>query len=105
MYKTRPATNSFLASLRAGYLLRGSGTGLHDQVESYHDRVREIVSGRFEDIIPTSNWMFPAWNTGTPLPDGFSKLRRPTKSLFFDSVEVEQNRKHWIAEWLRAIGG
>lgn len=35
-----------LASLRAGNLLRGSGTGLHDQVESYHDRVREIVSGR-----------------------------------------------------------
>jgi serine/threonine protein kinase/tetratricopeptide (TPR) repeat protein len=37
-----------LASLRAGYLLRGSGTGLHDQVESYHDRVREIVSGRLQ---------------------------------------------------------
>jgi len=37
-----------LASLRAGNLLRGSGTGLHDQVESYHDRVREIVSGRLK---------------------------------------------------------
>jgi serine/threonine protein kinase len=34
-----------LSSLRAGNLLRGSGTGLDDQVESYHDRVREIVSG------------------------------------------------------------
>jgi hypothetical protein len=38
-----------LASLRAGNLLRGSGTGLLDQVESYHDRVREIVTGRLED--------------------------------------------------------
>jgi tetratricopeptide (TPR) repeat protein len=37
-----------LASLRAGSLLRGSGTGLHDHVESYHDRVREIVSRRLE---------------------------------------------------------
>ncbi len=37
-----------LASLRAGNLLRGSGAGLHDHVESYHDRVREIVSSRLQ---------------------------------------------------------
>jgi thiamine transport system substrate-binding protein len=35
---------------------------------------------------------------------GFSRLRHPHKSLLMDSVEVEQNRKQWIAEWLRAIG-
>jgi tetratricopeptide (TPR) repeat protein len=43
-----------LASLRAGNLLRGSGTGLDDQVESYHDRVREIVSGGLESERLTS---------------------------------------------------
>jgi thiamine transport system substrate-binding protein len=48
--------------------------------------------------------MFPAWKTDTPLPAGFSRLRHPKKSLLMDSVEVEQNRKQWIAEWLRAIG-
>jgi ABC-type thiamine transport system substrate-binding protein len=37
-------------------------------------------------------------------PDGFSQLRQPHKSLLVDSVEVEKNRKQWIAEWLRAIG-
>ena len=37
-------------------------------------------------------------------PDGFSQRRHPHKSLLMDSVEVEQNRKQWIAEWLRAIG-
>ncbi|MDA9981706.1 thiamine ABC transporter substrate binding subunit [Gammaproteobacteria bacterium] len=63
-----------------------------------------LSTDTFQSIIPTTNWMFPAWKTGTPLPAGFSKLRHPQKSLLMDSVEVEQNRKQWIAEWLRAIG-
>ncbi len=63
-----------------------------------------MASDSFQSIIPTANWMFPAWKTGTPLPDGFSRLRHPQKSLLMDSIEVEQNRKQWVAEWLRAIG-
>ena len=62
-----------------------------------------ISTKSFQDVIPVTNWMFPAWKTGTPLPTGFSKLRHPQKSLLLDGVVVEQNRKRWIAEWLRAI--
>lgn len=63
-----------------------------------------VATDAFQDVIPTTNWMFPAWKTGTPLPAGFASLRHPEKSLLIDSAEVERNRKRWIAEWLREIG-
>ncbi len=57
----------------------------------------------FQSVIPTTNWMFPAVKTATPLPAGFSTLRHPKKSLLIDSAEVERNHKQWTTEWLRAI--
>jgi thiamine transport system substrate-binding protein len=63
-----------------------------------------ISTDDFQNIIPTTNWMFPAVKTATPLPQGFSTLRYPQKSLILDSAEVERNRKQWIVDWLRAIG-
>lgn len=64
-----------------------------------------ISTDAFQRIIPTTNWMFPAARTATPLPDGFSSIRHPEKSLLMDSGEVERNRKQWTAEWLAAIDG
>ena len=63
-----------------------------------------ISTDEFQNIIPATNWMFPAVKTATPLPQGFSTLRYPKKSLMLDSAEVERNRKQWIVDWLRAIG-
>lgn len=64
-----------------------------------------MTTDAFQSIIPTTNWMFPAARTSTPLPDGFSAIRYPEKSLLMDSGEVERNRKQWTAEWLAAIDG
>jgi thiamine transport system substrate-binding protein len=57
----------------------------------------------FQDIIPETNWMFPAGRTDKPLNPAFSKLVQPAKTLLFSAEEVEKNRKTWIDEWLSAM--
>lgn len=57
----------------------------------------------FQDVIPETNWMFPAARTSKPLNPAFDKLVKPAKSLLFSPEEVEQNRKAWVDEWLAAM--
>jgi thiamine transport system substrate-binding protein len=57
----------------------------------------------FQNIIPTTNWMMPAAPTSEPLPDAFSRLVEPSKTLLMDSAEVAANRRAWIDEWLTAM--
>lgn len=57
----------------------------------------------FQDIIPTTNWMFPAGKTDTQLPEAFGKLVTPEKTLMIAPADVAANRKAWIAEWLDAM--
>lgn len=56
----------------------------------------------FQDQIPTNNWMLPAGTTSGPLPAAFSELVVPDKTLLFSPLEVDQNRRAWIDEWLNA---
>ena len=57
----------------------------------------------FQDVIPETNWMFPAGRTDKPLNPAFDKLVKPAKTLLFSPEEVEQNRKAWVDEWLAAM--
>ncbi len=57
----------------------------------------------FQDVIPTTNWMFPAGKTSKPLPAAFDQLVKPTKTLMLPPEEVAAKRKAWIAEWLDAM--
>ncbi len=57
----------------------------------------------FQDQIPTSNWMFPAGTTTAPLPPAFDALVKPARTLIYSPLEVEQNRRAWIDEWLNAM--
>ena len=57
----------------------------------------------FQDTIPTNNWMLPAGATTRPLPEAFSKLVVPTKTLLFSPGEVTKNRRAWMDEWLNAL--
>ena len=57
----------------------------------------------FQDVIPETNWMFPAGKTDKPLNPAFGKLVQPAKTLVFSPEEVEQNRKAWVDEWLAAM--
>jgi thiamine transport system substrate-binding protein len=61
-----------------------------------------MMTPAFQDAIPTKNWMLPAGETKTALPDAFSKLVAPAKTLSFTPEEVAANRRTWIDEWLTA---
>lgn len=64
----------------------------------------EFMSGPgFQDIIPETNWMFPAGKTSKPLNEAFGKLVKPATTLLFTPLEVATNRKAWVDEWLAAM--
>lgn len=57
----------------------------------------------FQDVIPETNWMFPAGRTEKPLNPAFGKLVEPAKTLLFSPEEVAAHRKAWVDEWLGAM--
>jgi len=60
-----------------------------------------MLSDSFQDIIPTTNWTYPAVKTAKGLPEGFKGLYVPEKMLLMDGKTVETHRKATI-EWLKA---
>ena len=60
-----------------------------------------MLSTKFQDIIPETNWMYPASATSGGLPSAFPPL--PGKSLIIPSGEVAAHRKAWVDEWLAAM--
>lgn len=60
-----------------------------------------ILDDGFQSVIPTTNWMYPAGNA--PLPEAFSGLITPAKSLSFTPDDVANNKDSWVAEWQTAI--
>ena len=62
-----------------------------------------MMSPGFQDQIPTNNWMFPAGATSEALPAAFGELVKPAKTLIYSPLEVDQNRRAWIDEWLNAM--
>ncbi|MBA3447657.1 MAG: thiamine ABC transporter substrate binding subunit [Pseudaminobacter sp.] len=57
----------------------------------------------FQDVIPETNWMFPAGKTGKPLNPAFEDLVQPAKTLAFSPEEIAANRKAWVDEWLAVM--
>ena len=62
-----------------------------------------LATPAFQDVIPETNWMFPAAATSKPLNPAFDNLVKPSKTLQFKSEEVAANRKKWIDDWLAAM--
>ena len=60
-----------------------------------------MLSTKFQDVIPETNWMYPAAATSGGLPSAFPPL--PGKSLIIPSGEVAAHRKAWVDEWLAAM--
>ncbi len=62
-----------------------------------------MMSEKFQSIIPTTNWMYPAALGKDELPEGFETLHLPETVLLFDDQTVFDNRKAWVNEWLDAL--
>ena len=63
-----------------------------------------MLTPKFQDAIPTGNWMLPAAPTSAALPEAFNALVKPAKTFLYTPEEVAANRKAWIDEWLAAMG-
>jgi thiamine transport system substrate-binding protein len=63
-----------------------------------------MMSPTFQDVIPTTNWMYPAGETSQALPAAFNDLVKPTKVLLYSPEDVAKNRRAWIDEWLAVMG-
>ncbi len=61
------------------------------------------LSREFQEIIPTTNWMYPAALARGDLPADFEHLIDPSPALLFDEALVANNRKKWVSEWLEVM--
>lgn len=66
-----------------------------------NDFMKYMISTKFADIIPTTNWMYPVTKTSKPLPKPF--MDRPKKSLLLDANDITKHKKEYIQEWLDGI--
>ena len=62
-----------------------------------------LGSDAFAAIIPETNWMYPATMPAAGLPEGFSKMMTPAKSLLLPPAEAQALRGPAIEEWRRAL--
>lgn len=62
-----------------------------------------VLSGTFQEMIPTANWSFPAKLDADKLPDGFKKLDLPKKALFYTENEAADLRDAALEQWLSAF--
>ncbi|WP_456296292.1 thiamine ABC transporter substrate binding subunit [Vibrio sp. AK197] len=111
-YTTSPAYH-LIAEQDDHYAAANFSEGHYIQVEvaakvasSAHPQLADqfmafILSPEFQDVIPTTNWMYPAMDVA--LPEGFSSLTIPSKALSFSDQQVAEKRKAWIREWRNAL--
>jgi thiamine transport system substrate-binding protein len=59
-----------------------------------------IQSDKFQNVIPTSNWMYPTQKGYTP-PE-FDKLVSPEKTFLLNSEAILENKSTWVKEWIDA---
>ncbi len=62
-----------------------------------------VLSERFQEMIPTTNWSLPAALPKANWPEGFAELPLPEKVLFYSEDEAAALRDEAIEEWRRAL--
>jgi len=111
-YTTSPAYH-IIAEKKTNYKYAHFKEGHYMQIEvaailksSPHKKLAKkfisfMLSSKFADIIPLTNWMYPVVKSSKPLPKPF--LDKPKKALLIDSKTVYKNKKEYIQEWLNAV--
>ncbi len=114
-YTTSPAYHSIAesddrfasAAFSEGHYLQIEVAGILQSSKNQQlarDFLQFMLSDTVQDIIPTTNWVYPATSTEAGLPEGFQSLHLPEKTLLIDGVEVEKQRKSWIDQWVDTLG-
>ncbi|THD85470.1 thiamine ABC transporter substrate binding subunit [Aliigemmobacter aestuarii] len=62
-----------------------------------------MLSDAAQEILPTTNWMYPAREPASGLPKGFETLIQPGTSLLLPAAEAEALRGAAIEEWRAAL--
>jgi len=81
----------------AGKLAASDQPALADAFLAY------LVSDAAQNVIPTTNWMYPANPLTAGLPKGFETLIQPEKSLLLSQDEAGALRDAAVAEWQAAL--
>lgn len=81
----------------AGKLAASDQPALADAFLAY------LVSDAAQNVIPTTNWMYPANPLTAGLPKGFETLVQPEKSLLLSQDEAGTLRDAAVAEWQAAL--
>lgn len=76
---------------------RGSANPLARQFMQF------ILTPDFQKAIPQGNWVYPAIDLKDALPQIFRDIPKPQKALMLDPVQVGNQRKDWIHEWLQVM--
>lgn len=74
-----------------------------DQPDLADQFLNFMVSDAFQQIIPTTNWMYPAVTPAAGLPDGFETPVAAENSLFLPADKAAAIREEALAEWLGAL--
>ena len=74
-----------------------------DQPELADRFLAFMLSDAAQEVLPTTNWMYPAKVPASGLPKGFETLAKPEKSLLMTADEAEAVRATALDEWRAAL--
>jgi thiamine transport system substrate-binding protein len=97
-YAAAPFSEGHYQQIEVAGMLRSSR-----QKQLAREFLEFMLSDGFQEIIPTTNWMYPAIAGKSVLPEEFGELIDPSPALLLDETRVAAERKTWVEEWLEVM--
>lgn len=74
-----------------------------DQPELADMFMEYVLSAKFQDMIATTNWSYPAKLDEAAWPQAFQDLPKPPSAFFYSEDEAEALRVNAVEEWRKAL--
>jgi thiamine transport system substrate-binding protein len=94
------------AAFSEGHYLQVEVAGMlagTDQPELARAFLEFMLSPAFQEVIPTTNWMYPAALPADALPDGFETLVQPSQALLLSPEAAAAARNPALETWQSAL--
>lgn len=75
-----------------------------DEVELAHAFLDLVLSTEIQELIPTTQWMFPV-NAQAKLPAGYEYAVIPEKPVSLDPLLIGEKLEEWLDQWQRVLIG